>query len=670
MLFLWFMVSMLFAGECQWEAAQFYQSQQDKDLVVSGQGDLIGQQNHFSFNKPIDILTGNYQIKAAQGSFNILSKKLVAEGLEINTAKFIIQAKKALVVVSTLKGHLQDVIYLQKKTKTQIEAKAKKVIWNGEQLTLLEAIYSECPRHQRSWEIYAKSIEIDHKKSHLHFTAPGLRLYGHDLGSMDGKLSMSMKGNGASGWLFPKWKINSRLGFGVGIPYYIVSSKTMDLTITPEVYSKVSFGLTSKIRWLDGEFYWTGVLYAYPFDQTELVSGRYAYSLTMKSHPKSKLSLNVQLSRVFDRDWTRDFSEINRDNQFFIPSYLEASENMPSTQWQFLLRKYQFLNHSVGEKMYAFNQLPYIKIDHQLSDRFSVNFSYGFFYPVGFFSDGVKEGARLRGAINYHHPGDVDIQLSAKALSFLQDQVSPKQLVAPAMNLKWKHEGMHVELDWVGYQDQTGLPIYVDTHQVDEFLKPKWFDDRIPDRSDLTFGVISKWRDFVIDLSSRFAFSQHRICIDPGCKVDWLASHHMLPLIVSINKKDPQVFSFISELIYEKPYVNQIHFVYEKQISPMNFQLKYNWQARSYSLVKEKLISGASALSLGIKMDLNQGWTMGLSPEYTYDGRNKIGYVAELYHQDCCSKFGVIIALKPQIYDQALGFSHRPELSFSYQLGV
>jgi hypothetical protein len=102
----------------------------------------------------------------------------------------------------------------------------------------------------------------------------------------------------------------------------------------------------------------------------------------------------------------------------------------------------------------------------------------------------------------------------------------------------------------------------------------------------------------------------------------------------------------------------------------MNFQLKYNWQAKSYSLVKEKLISGASALSLGIKMDLNQGWTMGLAPEYTYDGRNKIGYVAELYHQDCCSKFGVIIALKPQIYDQALGFSHRPELSFSYQLGV
>jgi hypothetical protein len=69
-------------------------------------------------------------------------------------------------------------------------------------------------------------------------------------------------------------------------------------------------------------------------------------------------------------------------------------------------------------------------------------------------------------------------------------------------------------------------------------------------------------------------------------------------------------------------------------------------------------------------MDLDQGWHLDLTPKYMYDGRNKIGYVVKLYHQDCCSKFGVNITLKPQIYDQSLGFNHRPELSFSYELGA
>jgi hypothetical protein len=152
--------------------------------------------------------------------------------------------------------------------------------------------------------------------------------------------------------------------------------------------------------------------------------------------------------------------------------------------------------------------------------------------------------------------------------------------------------------------------------------------------------------------------------------VDWLASHHMIPLIIRVDKKGGSNFSFMSELVHEKPYVNQWHLVYEKQSELVIFAIKYDWRARYYSFVQEKMTSGASLLSAEVKFDLDQGWNLDIAPKYMYDGRNKMGYVADLYYQDCCSKFGVSLTLKPQVYDQSLGFNHRPKVAFSYQLGA
>ena len=670
MLFLWLWLGVAFAGECQWNVPEFYHAQEKSQVTVSGEGDLVGQETQFSFDSPIDILTGDYKIKAEQGSFDILSQKLVAEGLELNASQFIIQAKKAVIVVTSGKGHLQQVRYLQKKPKTLIDAEAKKVMWDGDQLTLTDATYSECPRNQRSWEIYAKSIQVDHEGRYLQFTEPGFRLYGRDLGSVSSTLGMSMGDHGATGWLFPTWQINSRLGFGVGMPYYIWASKNMDIELTPMVYTKPSLGVSGKLRWMDGLFYWEGFMYAYPFDHTESVKGRYAYSLGVTSHPEAKFHIGAQLSHVFDKDWTRDFTEVDRDNQFFIPSYLEVSEALPQTQWQFLFRRYQFLDNSDGQKMYAFDRLPEMTVNHQFNDRWSMGISAGFFSPVGIFPETIHEGARIAGHLDYYYQGPVDLTLSAKGLSYLQNAIEPKKIIVPGVNVKWKNLGRHIEFDWVGYHQQNDFPMYMDTHRVEGFLKPIFLDDRIPDRSDFIFGIASNWDGYDIDLSSHYAFTKHRICVDPDCEVDWLASHHMIPLIIQVDKKGTSHFSLMSELVFEKPYVNQWRLVYEKQSKLISFSLKYDWRARYYSLVQEKMISGASLLSAEIKMDLDQGWNLDITPKYVYDGRNKMGYVADLYYQDCCSKFGVSLTLKPQVYDQSLGFSHRPKVAFSYQLGA
>ena len=670
MLFLWLWMGMAFANECQWDAPKFYAAQPGRQIIITGQGDLLSQDTQFSFNDPIDILTGEYEIKARQGSFDVISQKAVVGDLELRAPKFVIYSQKAVVVVSANRGQFKQVRYLQKKANRLIDAKAKKVDWNGQQLILSHATYSECPRNQRSWEIYAKTIHIDHKTHMVQFTSPGLRLYGRDLGSISSTLGMSMNGQGSSGWLFPTWQINSRLGFGVGLPYYIWASNTMDLELTPVLYTKPSFGLNGRLRWMDGLFYWESHLYAYPFDSIQSMRGRYAYSLGVKSHPKASFYLDAQLSHVSDKDWTRDFSEIDRDNQFFIPSYLKVSQSSPATQWQFLFRKYQFLDNSEGQKMYAFDRLPDAKIHHQFSDQWSATMRGGLFSPVGIFPNRIKGGARFRGGINYHQPGEVDLTLSANALAFLEDQVHPKQIIVPSLKAHWADHQQYVDLNWVSFHDQTGFPLYIDTHQVDDFLKPVLLDDRITDHSDVTFGVTSQWHDFDIDLASRFAFQKHRICIDPECEVDWLASHHMIPLIVTIYQKKESEISLISELVNESPYMNQLRLGYHTQTPLVNFALNYDWHARYYSLVQEKMISGASLLSADLRMDLDQGWHLDLTPKYMYDGRNKIGYVVKLYHQDCCSKFGVNITLKPQIYDQSLGFNHRPELSFSYELGA
>jgi len=670
MLFLWLWMGVAFASECQWDVPEFYHAQEKSQVTVSGEGDLIGQETQFSFDSPIDILTGDYKIKATQGSFDILSQKLVAEGLELNTSKFIIQAKKAVIVVTSGKGHLQQVRYLQKKSKSLMDAEAKKVVWDGEQLTLTDATYSECPRHQRSWEIYAKSIQVDHEGSYLQFTEPGFRLYGRDLGSISTTMGMSMGSHGATGWLFPTWQINGRLGFGVGLPYYIWASKDMDIEMTPMVYTKPSFGVHGKLRWMDGLFYWEGFMYAYPLDHTEFTKGRYAYSISLTSHPEAKFHVGAQLSHVFDKDWTRDFSEVDRDNQFFIPSYLEVSEKMPMTQWHFLLRRYQFLDNSEGQKMYAFDRLPEVKVRHQFNEHWSVNVSAGLFSPVGIFPETIKAGGRLTGEVKYYNQGPVDLTLSAKGLSFLQNANKPKQVIVPGVNIKWVNKDRHIELDWVRYHQQDDFPIYIDTHRAEGFLKPIFLDDRIPDRSDLIFGITSDWDGYEVDLSTHFVFAKHRICVDQDCEVDWLASHHIIPLIIRVDKKGGSNFSFMSELVHEKPYVNQWHLVYEKQSELVTFAIKYDWRARYYSFVQEKMTSGASLLSAEVKFDLDQGWNLDIAPKYMYDGRNKMGYVADLYYQDCCSKFGVSLTLKPQVYDQSLGFNHRPKVAFSYQLGA
>ncbi len=129
---------------------------------------------------------------------------------------------------------------------------------NGDQLELVNAVYSACPvttdtgcPRNPSWKITAARVTQDGKSGRIRFTGGRLNILGLTIPLLpvfsvgDG----AQKG-GASGALVPGIRIDSNNGLEINLPYYWRVDRNRDLTVTPHIYTGSNPALEARWRHL------------------------------------------------------------------------------------------------------------------------------------------------------------------------------------------------------------------------------------------------------------------------------------------------------------------------------------------------------------------------------------------------------------------------------------
>lgn len=110
-----------------------------------------------------------------------------------------------------------------------------------------------------------------------------------------------------SGWLPPDIGLDSKSGLQLAIPYYWNIAPNRDATFTPEISTRRGIGLETEFRYLEPSFHGEAKLNLLPYDRTT-DSERYALTNRHDAEFSSDTRLHLQLQRVSDDDYWKDFS--------------------------------------------------------------------------------------------------------------------------------------------------------------------------------------------------------------------------------------------------------------------------------------------------------------------------------------------------------------------------
>ena len=122
----------------------------------------------------------------------------------------------------------------------QLQIAAAELARNGPRYdSLVKAVASSCEvceaRPVPLWEIRAREIVHDREERQIYFSGAQFRIAGVPVAYLP-YLRLPGPGNERStGFLPPRFVSSSKLGFGVGLPYFVVLGPSRDVTITPTI---------------------------------------------------------------------------------------------------------------------------------------------------------------------------------------------------------------------------------------------------------------------------------------------------------------------------------------------------------------------------------------------------------------------------------------------------
>lgn len=115
----------------------------------------------------------------------------------------------------------------------------------GEVTTLENAIYSPCPvttdsgcPKRPSWSITAAQVVNDPAHNRIFFRGGRFQLFGITLPLLP-LVNIATGKEGATGWLVPDFRVSTKNGFEVALPYHWQIAPNRDLTLTPHLYTNV-----------------------------------------------------------------------------------------------------------------------------------------------------------------------------------------------------------------------------------------------------------------------------------------------------------------------------------------------------------------------------------------------------------------------------------------------
>ena len=179
---------------------------------------------------------------------------------------------------------------------------------DGSRSVALEATYSSCPRDGSGtpdWLLTTRRVKLDFDTNEGVAEGAVLRFLGLPILALP-VLSFPLTDDRKSGWLPPKFGLDSRSGIELAVPYYWNIAPHRDATLTPTVLSRRGVGLGTEFRYLEPAWRGELAINALPFDR---VAGRSRMAARLEHEGQwgDDVRYQARWLRVSDADYWKDF---------------------------------------------------------------------------------------------------------------------------------------------------------------------------------------------------------------------------------------------------------------------------------------------------------------------------------------------------------------------------
>ncbi|MBB1497282.1 LPS-assembly protein LptD [Paracoccus sp. MC1862] len=185
----------------------------------------------------------------------------------------------------------------------------------GRMTTLTHVVASSCQVCASDptplWEIRARRITHDAETRRIHFDRPQFRAFGLPVATLPVLSAPDPTVERMTGFLAPRFRTTSGLGFGVMLPYFITLGDSADLTLTPYVSASrtSTLGLRYRQAFVNGAAEINGAI-----SDDDLASGTRGYLFANAAFrlPRDYL-LGLQLQTASDRAYLLDYDITDAD---------------------------------------------------------------------------------------------------------------------------------------------------------------------------------------------------------------------------------------------------------------------------------------------------------------------------------------------------------------------
>ena len=277
---------------------------------ISGQADI-----NAVLEGGAELRRGDTVIRADRVEYTLADDTVNAEGnVHINRGGNVYQGAALKLQVDAFQGDFTNATYQFLETQGHGDAERVEFI-DRDNSVIYKATYTTCLRDDSAswepdWMIRANRITLDRVEDVGVAYGGALEFKGVPILPVPA-ISFPLSDKRKSGLLPPTIGIDSVSGMEYSQPYYWNIAPNRDATITPTLMSKRGISLGTEFRYLEPTY--SGVLDTLYMPNDKLRDrDRWGYSwkhATSLSSPIGGLGLNLNLNRVSDDDYWRDFSQ-------------------------------------------------------------------------------------------------------------------------------------------------------------------------------------------------------------------------------------------------------------------------------------------------------------------------------------------------------------------------
>lgn len=256
---------------------------------------------------------------------------------------------------------------------------AERIDFQGEnRLTAHRATYTSCERDNEeswkpAWELHAERLTFDMGAEVAVAYKPVVRFQNVPILAWGGSVSFPLSEKRKSGVLPATYALDTASGLSLAVPYYLDVAPNRDATFTPTFMSRRGVDLGAEVRYLDRHYQGMFKGNLLPSDR---VFGQERWSLSLQHAGRlpepvadGSLSYNLNINRVSDNEYWRDFPRINKTlTQRLLPQDALLSWSRGAGSMSLRTLSWQTLQLSDSVITPPYDRLPQLTARYGLSD--------------------------------------------------------------------------------------------------------------------------------------------------------------------------------------------------------------------------------------------------------------------------------------------------------------